>query len=156
MEGELRRIRGVVDYQFGPGCGMALFPDSVTITHSRNTGRIRHIHLDGALLATLRPTDGLFTLTMAGAERLVSKVVDLDYAVTLADDVAEFVAEGRNVFAKHVVDAGDDVRPGDEVIVLDSKRSVLAVGRAMLNREEMLAFDVGVAVRVRRGRSRHR
>ncbi len=156
MEGELRRIRGMADYQFGPGCGVALFPDGVAITRSRNTGRIRHIHLDGALLATLRPTDGLFTLTMAGAERLVSKVVDLGCTVTVMDDVAEFVAQGRNLFAKHVIDAGDEVRPGDEVVVLNPMRSVLAVGRALLNREEMLAFDVGVAVKVRRGRSRHR
>lgn len=156
MEGELRRIRGIADYQFGPGCGMALFPDDATITHSRNTGRIRHIHLDGALLATLRPMDGLFTLTIAGAKRLVSKVVDQGCTVTVMGEVAEFVAEGRNVFAKHVIDAGEEVRPGDEVAVLDPTPSVLAVGRALLNREEMLAFDVGVAVRVRRGRSRHR
>jgi archaeosine-15-forming tRNA-guanine transglycosylase len=30
---------------------------------------------------------------------------------------------------------------------------VLAVGRALLNAEEMLAFSTGVAVRTRRGRS---
>jgi len=68
--------------------------------------------------------------------------------------VADYVARGENVMAKHVVEAGDGVRPGDEVIVMDSKRGVLAVGRALLNREEMLAFGVGVAVRTRRGRDR--
>jgi len=156
MEGELRRIRGVANYQFGPGCGVALFPEGVTITHSKNTGRIRHIYIDGAMLATFRPMDGLFTITMAGSERLVSNVDDPSFTVTVSDEVAEFIAQGRNVFAKHVIDAGEEVRPGDEVVVLGPKRMVLAVGRALLNREEMLAFGVGVAVRVRRGRNRHR
>jgi predicted RNA-binding protein (TIGR00451 family) len=54
------------------------------------------------------------------------------------------------------VDAGDAVRPGDEVVVLDSRREVVAVGRALLNRREMLSFRTGAAVKVRRGRNRHR
>jgi len=156
MDGDLRRIRAIADYQFGPGCGAALFPEGVTVARSKNTGRIRHIHLDGVLLATLRPTDGLFTLTIAGAELMVSGVDAPGFTLTVADEAVEFVAQGRNVFAKHVVDAGDGIRPGDEVVVLDPGRRVLAVGRALLNGEEMLAFGVGVAVRVRRGRDRHR
>jgi predicted RNA-binding protein (TIGR00451 family) len=63
---------------------------------------------------------------------------------------------GKNVFAKHVVEAGVNIRPGDETIVIDSKNRVLAVGRALLTREEMLTFCVGVAVKTRRGRNRDR
>ena len=156
MEGVLRRVRGIADYQFGPGCGAALFQEGVTIIYSQRTGRIRHIYLDGVLLASFRPTDGLFTLTIAGAECLVSKVDAPVFTVTVTDEAADFVAQGRNVFAKHVVEAADAIRPGGEVGVLNSKRQVLAVGRALLNREEMLAFNVGVAVKVRRGRNRDR
>mgnify|MGYP000206238631 CR=1 FL=1 len=156
MDGDLRRIRGIADYQFGPGSGDALFPDGVTITYSKNTGKIRHVYLDGVLLASLRPMDNLFTLTMAGAERLAANIDEPDFTVTVTDEAAEFVAQGRNVFAKHIVDAGDAIRPGDEVVVLDPDGRVLAVGRALLNREEMLAFDVGVAVKVRRGRLKDR
>jgi uncharacterized protein with predicted RNA binding PUA domain len=156
MGGDLGRIRGIADYQFGRGCGGALFPPDVAITYSKNTGRIRHIHLDGALLATLRPTDGLFTLTIRGAERLISNVEFPGLTVTVTDEAAEFAAMGRNVFAKHVVDAGDNIRPGTEVIILDRRGGVLAVGRALLTRREMLSFGVGVAVKVRRGRDRDR
>lgn len=156
MIDDLKRIRGIVDYQFGAGCGAALFPEGVTITRSKNTGRIRHVYLHDVLLASLRPMDGLFTLTIAGAERLLAGVDDPGFTVTVEDEVSGFIAQGRNVFAKHVVDAGEAIRPGDEVVVLDSGGRVLAVGRALLNREEMLAFGVGVAVKVRRGRSRHR
>ncbi|MFB0558664.1 MAG: PUA domain-containing protein [Candidatus Bathyarchaeia archaeon] len=154
MDPDLRRIRRIADYQFGSGCGDALFPDDISIEHSKNTGKIRHVRLDGVLLASLRPTDGLFALTIAGAEMLASELESLDFTVTVLDEVAEFISQGRNVFAKHVVDAGGKIRPGDEVVILDSKRRVLAVGRALLNREEMLAFDVGVAVKTRRGKGR--
>ncbi len=156
MGGDLGRVRAIADYQFGRGAGAALFPDGSSITLSKNTGRIRHVYLGDALLASFRPTDGLLTLTMAGAERLVSGLESLGYKVTAEDEVAEFISQGRNVFAKHVLDAGEKVRPGDEVVVVDSGGRVLAVGRALLNREEMLAFSVGVAVKVRRGRDRHR
>jgi len=154
MDGDLTRIRGIADYQFGRGCGKALFPDGVTIVYSKNTGRIRHVYLGGVMLASFRPTDGLFTLTMAGADRMMSSAPSFGFTVTVDGDAAHFVADGRSVFAKHVVEAGESIRPGDEVIVVDEGGKVLAVGRALLNRGEMLAFKVGVAVRVRRGRNR--
>jgi uncharacterized protein with predicted RNA binding PUA domain len=151
MEDNLKRIRAIADYQFGLGCGETLFPEGVTLGYSKNTGRIRHVFLGGILLASLRPKDGFFTLSIAGAERLVSNNGDLRFTVMVDDEVADFIAQGRSVFAKHVIDVGEDVRPGCEVVVLDSLRRVLAVGRATLNKEEMLIFRVGVAVKVRHG-----
>lgn len=153
---ELRRLRGIAEYQFGRGCGEALFPPNVKVTYSRGTGRIRHIYLGEKLIATLRPTDGLFALTIAGAELLLSKVEDPGFTVTVDEGFEEDIEEGKSVFAKHVVEAGSGIRPGDEVVVLDKQGRVLGVGRALLNREEMLAFKIGVAVRVRRGRLKER
>jgi predicted RNA-binding protein (TIGR00451 family) len=156
MKEDLRRIRGIADYQFGRGVGMVLFPDNVSIDYSRNTGRIRHIYAGEELLAAFRPNNGLFTLTIAGARRLISGLEGFGYSVRVSDDVSEFVSQGRNIFAKHVVDAGERIRPGDEVIIVDSRRNVLAVGKALLVKEEMLAFKKGVAVKVRRGRDTDR
>ncbi len=147
---ELVRARGIADYQFGGGTGEALFPDGVEFEYSRNTGKLRHIHLGDTLLATLRPNDGVFTLTIAGARRL-SAVSNLGYRVTVSNDVAEFVSQGRNVFAKHVVAAGERIRPGDEVVVSTIDGNIVGVGRALLTRDEMLRFKTGVAVKTRRG-----
>jgi uncharacterized protein with predicted RNA binding PUA domain len=149
---ELKRIRGIADYQFGPGSGEALFPKFITVERSKRTGKIRFVKKNERLLAALRPTDSMFTLSIYGAERLISGSCASGYIVTVLDDVAEVIAEGKNVFAKHVIDAGREMRPGDEVIIVDSEKKVLAVGRALLSREEMLAFSVGVAVRIRKGR----
>ena len=50
----LQKIRSVADYQFGKNTGIKLFPDTVKILYSKNTGKIRHIHLQKELLATLK------------------------------------------------------------------------------------------------------
>jgi uncharacterized protein with predicted RNA binding PUA domain len=148
---ELNRIRGIAEYQYGHGAGLILFPNDIRLIHSRNTGRIRHIELNGDLLATFRPNDGVLTLTIPAAQRLVDALPDIGYTVTVIDEVVEFIAEGRNVFAKHVVASSEKIRPGDEVFVLSSLKKVLAIGKALLTKEEMLSFKTGVAVKTRRG-----
>jgi predicted RNA-binding protein (TIGR00451 family) len=147
----LQKIRSVADYQFGRDAGKKLFPDEINIVYSKNTGKIRHIHLKKELLATLRPTTGLFVLTLAGAKRLNSEVKPMRHWVKIMDDAEPFVAKGRSVFAKHVIDADEEIRPNEEVVVINGKSEVLAVGRALLSGKEMKEFRRGVAVRVRRG-----
>lgn len=147
----LQKIRSIADYQFGRGIGTKLFPDTVRIVYSKNTGKIRHIHLGEELLATLRPTTGLFVLTLAGAKRMINKVNLLGYWVKVRDEAELFVSKGRSAFAKHVIDADEEIRPQDEVIIINTENEVLAVGRALLSGKEMKAFSRGMAVRVRRG-----
>jgi uncharacterized protein with predicted RNA binding PUA domain len=76
--------------------------------------------------------------------------------VVVVDDVLEFIEQGKNLFAKHVLEAGPGIRPDDEVIVRDTNGRVTAVGKAILTSEEMSSFKTGLAVNVRRGRERHR
>jgi len=147
----LQKIRSVADYQFGKDTGVKLFPDHVRIDYSKNTGKIRYIYLDEKLLATLRPTTGMFVLTVAGAKRIVSHVNPLRLWVRVEDFAEPFIAEGRSAFAKHVIDVDPEIRPSEEVVVINKKNEVLAVGRALLSGPEMVAFNKGVAVRVRHG-----
>jgi len=152
-QNELLKIRSIADYQLGKGTGKALFPDKVNIVLSINTGRIRHIYLDHYLLATLRPTDGMFSLTLAGAKRLIKGVKSPRLWVKVQKDIESFIAQGKSVFAKHVVDADEEIRPQEEVIIIGENNRVLAVGKAVLTGKEMKAFKHGVAVKVRRGAS---
>lgn len=151
MEDTARRIRSVADFQFGRGIGKDLFPENVEVSYSRRTGRIRYVHLNGERLVTMRPTDGLFSLSVAGARRVVKKARLAKCIVRVTNDVARFVREGSDVFALHVAEAGEEIRAKDEVIVVNEQGEVLAVGRAVLSAEEMKAFKRGVAVKVRRG-----
>ena len=145
------RVRSVADYQFGKGVGIKLFPDDVKISFSKATGRIRYVNLGGERLATLRPTDGLLSISVSAARFLAENSRSARCFVTVRGDVAKFIAEGGDVFAVHVVKVDDAVRAKDEVVVVDGDNRVLAVGRALLSGLEMRAFKTGVAVKVRHG-----
>jgi predicted RNA-binding protein (TIGR00451 family) len=147
----LEKTRKIADYQIGKGAGKALIPDDANITFSRTTGRIRHIYSKGKLLATLRPTDGMLSLTVTGAKRLSQENHIADMIVEVSKDTAPFIARGKSVFAKHVTHASAEIRPCEETIVRNSDREVQAVGKAALTGREMMAFKRGLAVRVRRG-----
>jgi uncharacterized protein with predicted RNA binding PUA domain len=151
MENPLGKVRAIADYQFGKGVGAKLFPDNVEIEYSRKTQRIRFINLNGERLATLRPTDGLLSLSIKAAKFVSENLPFAKNFVIVKNDVAKFVAEGGDAFAVHVAKVDDSVRAKDEVIVKDEAGNVLAVGRAMLSSAEMMAFKTGVAVKVRHG-----
>ena len=139
LDNLLQKIRSIADYQFGRGAGETLFPDGVEVSFSRRTGRIRHIYLKDELLATLKPTDGFFSLTINAARHII-QVEPLRLWILVQDNIADLIAKGRSVFAKHVANCDEEIRPKEEVIVINSQRKVLAVGRAVLTGAEMKAF----------------
>jgi len=147
----LRTVRVIADYQFGKGAGRVLFPDSCKFVLSPTTGRIRQIKDKGIRIATLKADSGWFTLSIEGARRLHEAFEYPKLRVVVLRDVAEFIAEGKSVFAKHVVDVDPSIRANDEVIVVDEDDKLLATGRAILSAKEMLEFNRGVAVSVRQG-----
>jgi predicted RNA-binding protein (TIGR00451 family) len=148
---QLRKLVGIANYQFGKDVGVALFGRGVRIACSKRTGRIRHVYKGGNLIATLKPKDGYLALTTAGALLILSKVQYPPNLVVVQDDVSDFIKTGGDVFAKHVVRADGRLRPAEEVIVIDEKDTLLAVGKAVLSGNDMECFKRGVAVRVRRG-----
>ena len=147
---ELRRIRIVANYQFGRGASRA-FPKTIHITRSPNTHRIRHIYGDEKLLATYRPKDGLLALSIAGGEALLRIFKPPKLRVRVIPGVEEFITTGGNVFCKHVKEVDPELRPAEEVLVVDEKDRLLAVGRSFFNAEEMLSFKTGIGVKVRHG-----
>jgi len=137
-EREHNTLRAVADYQFGAGAGDALFDD--LRTESRYP-KLRALDGDGEQLATLVAEYGVLALTLAGARRWVesdasTKVVEID----------DFVPHG-SVLAPGVVDASDDIRVGDEVVI--EGPSAFGVGRAEMSGPEMVGSTRGVASQVR-------
>lgn len=148
---DILRLRAVADMQFGKGAGKALIKKNVELIKSKKTGRIRNIGLDGRHLLSLRARDGLFTLKADGARVLHKKFKPPKLRVVVQSDTAEFNREGKNVFAKFVKECDEGLRPRDEVLVVDEEDELVAVARALMNREEMLSFSKGIAARVREG-----
>lgn len=150
-EYDLRKIKAIADYQFGRDAGKILFGGEVKIVKSKNTGKIRNVFVNGEHVASLRAEDGFFTLRLAGARRLHENTRFPRLRVVVSAESAEFNAMGKNVFAKFVVDADDSLRPGDEVLIVDEQDNLLAVGKTLMNRFEMLHFHKGMCVKVREG-----
>ena len=151
MERDIARLRTVADYQFGAGTGHTLFPPGGSFDVSYSSGgRPRQVHAGGVRLVSYG-TDGRFTLGVEGGRRLVGALAPPAVRVAVGEESIPFVRDGRNAFAKFVRAVDPDVRPGDEVAVVDGDDEVLGVGRAELSASAMADFDTGVAVSVRHG-----
>ena len=151
MDVALTKIRNIADYQFGKGIGNLLFPSQTEITYSRNTGRIRYVYFNGERLATLRPTDGFFSLSLVGAACILKHEKKAHCLIKVRNDVSGAILEGGDVFSAHITWVDDEIRPKQEVIVTDEDNQLLAVGHTVLSAEEMRVFKRGVAVKVRKG-----
>ncbi|MDD1756560.1 MAG: tRNA guanosine(15) transglycosylase TgtA [Methanomassiliicoccales archaeon] len=148
---DLARVRAVADYQFGRGAGALLMDGKVELVKSKNTDKIRNVLVNGEHILSMRAPDGLFSLRPPGARRLMRGFATPRLRVVVADDSEPFNREGKNVFCHFVKDCDPEVVPMDEVIVVNEKDDMLAIGRATMVREEMLSFKKGLAVRVREG-----
>jgi uncharacterized protein with predicted RNA binding PUA domain len=150
-EAELDRLRTVADYQFGAGAGAALFPPGEDLSVSRSSGgRPRQVRGDAGRVVSYG-TDGRFTLGLDGGRRLVAALPAPAARVVVGAESEPFVRDGKNAFAKFVRAVDDDVRPRDEVAVVDADGAVLGVGRAELSADAMRDFETGMAVKVREG-----
>jgi 7-cyano-7-deazaguanine tRNA-ribosyltransferase len=146
---DMRRISAVADMQFGRGASKALLNGEITIIKSKRTGKIRNVICDGSHVISMRANDGLFTLKVDGGRRLHKGLKYPLLRVVATDDAVPFIKEGKSVFGKFVKDCDPDLRPFDECLIVNENDTLLAVGRTLLNRDEMLAFHHGMAVKTR-------
>ncbi len=146
---DLRRISAVSDMQFGKGASEVLFNGTVKIVKSKKTGKIRNIYCDGNHILSMRASDGMFTLKIGGASLLHEFFKYPKLRAVVKEDAVPFIKEGKSVFAKFVEDCDPALIPLDECLIVDEKDNLLAVGRCLLNKSEMLSFNYGVAVKTR-------
>ncbi len=131
-------LRAVADYQFGEGAGDALFED---LQIGSRYPKLRALDGDGEQLATLVAQYGVLSLTLAGARRWVESD-----APTKRVEIDNFVPHG-SVLAPGIVDASEDIRVGDEVVIEGPQ--AFAVGRAAMSGPEMVRSSRGIASSVR-------
>ena len=97
----------------------------------------------------MRAGDGMFTLKISGAKILHNYFKYPKLRVIIKEDAIPFVKKGKSVFAKFVLDCDEELRPFDECIIVNKDDDLLATGRCLLNRFEMLNFNFGTAVKSR-------
>ncbi len=136
-EDRMRMLLGnIAAFQFGPG-GRKL------LDGTRLTGRYPNLRIfrGDRQLGMLTGQRGVISLTLDGAEAICREVPG--YCVNMGD----FDLVG-NLFAPGVLEAGKDLRKGDEAIVMRAG-AVEAVGVASMSALEMLDAAKGEAVHVR-------
>ncbi|MFQ5801107.1 MAG: PUA domain-containing protein, partial [Candidatus Hydrothermarchaeales archaeon] len=141
------KMTAMGDYQFGEGAGEVLFKGCVG--RYARTGRLRHVFEGDTLVATVRASDGIIVPALEGAKRLLKLKAPRNRVVVEDDEVCNFIKEGKSVFAKFITSCDSDIVPGSEVIVVDKNDELVNWGRAVLDARELLAFKVGVGVKVR-------
>ena len=130
-------VQGLASYQFGRLIAEQLLKDCI-IKGKYPYLKIMH---NNTQLGMITKERGLISLTINGAERIAKSN---KYWVEINDD---FILKG-SVFAPGVKDADDDIRIGDEVIVIKNKK-LCAVGVAQMSGDEMKKSSHGEAVKVR-------
>ncbi|SFS68383.1 archaeosine synthase subunit alpha [Halostagnicola kamekurae] len=137
-EREHNTVRAIADYLLGDGAGDDLFPDIQT------TSRYPKIQVrddEETQLATMVPNYGTLSFTLEGAKQWV----DSDAPVKRVE-IDDFVPHG-SVLAPGIVDADEDIRVGDEVVVEGPK--AFAVGRAEMFGTEMVESTRGIGAEIR-------
>jgi len=143
-----------LDYIFGAGISNSLDFEKISFVHSRKTGRIRQLEDSESrnVLFTFRP-NGTIAPTAAGASVLLSakRNIRSPWVITVMNGVSEFVSSGKTVFCKHVVSCNDSLRAGEDVVIVNEQKEILAVGKSVISGIEMKQFKRGQAVKVREG-----
>ena len=146
---DIQKISAVIDMQFGKDISKMILKGEKKIIKSKKTGKIRNIYCEGKHVLSMRATDGLFTLKLDGGKLIHKYSKYPTLRVIVKDEAVPFIKEGKSVFSKFVKDCDINLRPSDECLIVDEKDKLIAVGRCILNKIEMLSFIYGMAVKVR-------
>ena len=128
---------------------------NIIVKRSKKTGRIRNVLINinnkKEVLFTLRANDNLLIPAKEGAKLLHKKIPFPNYRVVVDKSVQEFARDGKSVYAKFVIECDRELRPYEEVLVVNEEDELLAYGTTILNSRELMEFNYGVAVNVRGG-----
>jgi archaeosine synthase len=130
---KMEPYRAVCDFQFGKGASKYLMPEGIIEKRWR-------FFLNGEQIAALNRETGYLALSLRGGEML------REFGKHIVE--ISFKPEQSNIFSIGVEAAGEEIRPGDDVIVL-YKGKVVGVGRASLAGSEMARARKGLAVALR-------
>jgi len=149
----LRKVKAISDFQFSQSITDILFEDDSEIyfKFSKNTGKIKHVFYRNKLLLNLRPTNGFFTLSLFSAEKIIKNIPTPRLRGIVMNEISDFIKIGRNVFCKHIIDIDDNLRPSDEIIVVNQEDEILAIGKLVIPVPYVRSFKTGIAIKVRKG-----
>ena len=143
------QARDIIRYQWGVEL------DRTKLSVEVRRGRARRVFYEGKYIGMIRPYDGSFVPSLEGARILKGQLPFPKFRVVVDEEAKGPVSEGKSVFTKFVLDVDPDLRPNQEVLVVDPDDEVVAVGKLVLSPREIQEFSSHVAVKVRHGALSH-
>ncbi|MFX0172490.1 MAG: DUF5591 domain-containing protein [Candidatus Hodarchaeota archaeon] len=137
---QIEFLRVIADFQFGKGIGSILIPDNVDIYGRKERGM--RIKLDGKHLLTFRSETGFLTLSLIAGERLLGHVNN-----TLTFDGEKI--SGSTIFVNAISRADPEIRPSDEVLIIDKEGNLIATGTSYLSGDLLVKMRRGKGVSIR-------
>ncbi|MFW9918455.1 MAG: phosphoadenosine phosphosulfate reductase family protein [Candidatus Thorarchaeota archaeon] len=153
MEGHVAKIGGAIDNQYGAGVGTHVLPHNkvVIINKVPSLDAMFEVIVDGHLIGRLRfeiRDQGYnFMPSLEGGRRIGE--VSKEKWVSCHDGVLKYLKDGANLLVPGVLGCDSGIVEGDEVWVIDSNGSVIAVGTARMSGEDMAKSEKGHAVKIR-------
>ena len=150
---EIKKIRTVINYQYRNKIQEInkAIPETIEITKSNKTKRIKKIIIQDKDAFYFRPMDGLFIPSKVGAIILNSHLKPGYFRVIINNEAEPFIRKGKTAFAKHVISADIEIRIGDEILILNEKKDLIGWGNAVLPGKLMKEMNSGVAIKTRGG-----
>jgi len=146
---ELEELRSIASLQFR-GYGREIIPDNIEIVLSPKTFKIRYLVLNNEVYLSIRASDYRFLLHIPSGLVLNNKLPHPYLRVYVNSKYSSYVKKQGNLFTKHVVVSDPDIRPGDEVLIVDiDNYDLIGVGRAVKPGWAMPLHNWGEAVRIR-------
>ena len=133
-------VRATADFQFGSGAGKILVPENAKLGGKPYRQIVCRIEKEQ--ICSFIASSGSLSLTLSGAELLAPLK---RYWVRL--DATQ--VKGGSIFAVGINEADFNIRPGDEVIIINNDDQVIAVGKSEMSGREMCELNRGRAVSVR-------
>jgi len=153
FEKDLQLIRGIIDSQFGPGVGIQLIPTNkiVLLNKAPYYDRMDEIIVDGLVLGNIRFNPSIlkweFIPKIEGARRLAT--LSSQKWVQVDDGAIDFIAKGANVLAPGITDYSHDFEIGEVVLVMTSKKQIIATGPTKVSAKELENVKRGVVVKTK-------
>ncbi len=150
---DIKRIRALVDKQFGDGLGKLVIPDRrmALLNKAPDIDRMDEIILGGQVIGAVRyaiRTGERFMLRPESATVIAGSVkrnwvkIDEGAAKAIHEKSASTLAVG-------VIECDPGTKAGEEVIVLDRTGHPVSVGVSKMNASDMMAHNRGTAVKTR-------
>ncbi|TFH07217.1 MAG: hypothetical protein E4H14_09000 [Candidatus Thorarchaeota archaeon] len=133
-------VKATADFQFGSGAGDMLVPENAKLGGKPYRQIVCRIGKEQ--LCSFIASVGSLSLTLSGA-KLIAPLNR--YWVRL--DASQ--VKGGSIFAVGINEADSEIRPGDEVIILNNEENVIAVGKSEMSGREMCELNRGRAVTIR-------